>query len=272
MNRATKVSKSRQKNEIALTRGKVPKTRKNFENSVLATAAIASLHDPSLGATGMFEKIQRGLEGTTIDETGAMRVRLVCGLNRTTGDVVEEAIRERLGDKKDADDRPLNVDVMFDGTPIEVKYSKTKFDSLATDSQSLRRRTDKWYMYVRGDISFGVPREFDVWLMRSDALYNAVKAYKGINDDSLEIPTIEEIEGLIDQIKKGLATAIWSKATGLEPPKTGGDEELDADGKKKNEKEEISMGLKRRIGLNRVRFDLKFEGLLRAYVKEILRS
>lgn len=229
--------------------GKLP-----FEEAVLKVAALNSARI----ADSKFGEIQSKLNGSPIDETtGSMSVNLVCNIQQTTGDVIEAALRKVLGDDKDAAGRPHNVDVIFAGTPIEVKYSRVKFNKLATDSQSLRRRDDKWYIYARGDIGIGDACKYDIWLMRADALYDAVKAYRNISDgDVMQTPSIDEIEKEIQLITRNLATAIWNKSTGEKVPIDKG----------------AGMSLGKRIGLNRVRFDLKFEGLLRAYVKEILRS
>lgn len=234
----------------------------DFEKKVLAKAANESATD------SMFSSIQAAIGGSSIDpKTGSMTVELECQIGRTKGDVIEQAIRAKVGDDKEAKDRKSNVDVMYEKTPIEVKSTeKPAFVKLMSDSQSLRKRTDKWYMYVKGTIAIGEKKDYEVWLMRSDNLFNAVKTFRGITDDEiLTSPSIEEIEAMIDDsVRHNLAVAIWNKTNDLKEPAKAQ--------KGKDKGKRPSMGLEKKIGLNRVRFDIKFEGLLRAYVKEILRS
>ena len=64
---------------------------------------------------------------------------------------------------------------------------------------------------------------------------------------------LSQIKSDIKNIENDLRNAIWNKATGDSLP-VG------------------SMSLARRVGLNRVRFDLKFESTLRDAIREILRG
>ena len=260
--------KERLKNEIAMVAP--PQQRKTFERDVLQRAVEDSssieLEEKYPGAASLFREIKNVLDASEVDSsTGSMTVRLACNIQQTTGDVIEAALRKALGDDKDAEGRPHNVDVIFRGTPIEVKYARIKFSKLATDSQSLRRRNDKWYIYVSGDISLNKSCDYNVWLMRSDALYDAVRAYRDVDDTAIDtsidisterrkrITSLAQIRADIRKIETDLRNAIWNKATGDDLPVR-------------------SMGLERRVGLNRVRFDLKFETTLRDTIREILRS
>jgi hypothetical protein len=155
------------------------------------------------------------------------------------------------------------VDVVVGDIDVEVKYARNGFDGLATDSQALRQRTDKWYMYVKGDIGIGVPCENMIWLMRADKLYDAVYEDRGGISTSIDthmtdpegkkIQALAQIRADIQDVETSLRNAIWNKATGDNLPVK-------------------SMSLGHRIGLNRVRFDIKFESLIRSTIREILRG
>lgn len=236
--------------------------RQNFESRVLDTAALQSRGDeynqimgPIVQATGASVALADAVPAT---------IPLTCNLQQTTGDAIESAMRAIFGDSRAKRAKGKGrVDVVVGDIDIEVKYARNGFDGLATDSQALRQLTDKWYMYVKGDIGIGSPCNNKIWLMRADKLYDAVYEARGGNISSIDahatdaeskkIQALSQIRADIQDIETDLRNAIWNKATGDNLPVK-------------------SMSLGHRIGLNRVRFDIKFEGLLRAYVKEILRS
>ena len=263
MSQVNKTLKSPLTNEIAVRKGKVPKATTNFEDQVLSRAVSLSkseekysqIMDPIISRTGAIDYLADSIPAT---------IPLTCQLRQTTGDAIEAVMREIFGDKR-ASRAPGKgrVDVVHAGVDIEVKYARNGFGSLATDSQALRPRTDKWYMYVKGDIGIGSSCDNTVWLMRADKLYDAVYEFRGGDTTSInthltdaegkKIQALAQIRADIQDIETDLRNAIWNKATGGDLPVR-------------------SMSLSHRIGLNRVRFDIKFEGLLRAYVKEVLRS
>jgi hypothetical protein len=244
--------------------------RLNFEKRVLSKSASMSKFDDDPGLSQMYRKIM----GKIIEETGATAeaqdipasIPLTCNLQQTTGDAIEAALRKIFGDNLDTRARGKGrIDVVFGGVDIEVKYSRNGFNSLATDSQALRSRTDKWYMYVKGDVGINTECINQVWLMRSDKLYRVMEEDRGVDstavntsinlslDKRKRIMALAQIKSDIKSIENDLRNAIWNKATGDSLPVS-------------------SMSLSRRVGLNRVRFDLKFETALRDTIREILRS
>ena len=67
--------------------------------------------------------------------------------------------------------------------------------------------------------------------------------------------SLKDIEEQIDIIQSDLARAIFDKASGDDSDKT-----------------KKIMSIDKKIGINRVRFDLKFEQLIHSYVHEIIRG
>ena len=249
---------------------KKKKPKVNFERRVLYQAASLSKFDDDPGLAQTYRKIMSRVIAATGAGPGANEipsiVPLTCNLQQTTGDAIEAALRKIFGDNIDTRAKGKGrIDVIFDGLDIEVKYSRNGFDGLATDSQALRSRTDKWYMYVKGEVGIGKSCDNQIWLMRADKLYWTIREDRGIDSTAINtsidpssekrkrITALTQIKSDIRSIENDLRNAIWNKATGDNLPVS-------------------SMSLSRRVGLNRVRFDIKFEGLLRAYVKEVLRS
>lgn len=254
-------------------RKRIPRRKRSFEDSILGKA----MRESQSADPGFFNQIMDVLLPNNRDQLDppsqpqeeiwapAAKVNLVCNIQQTTGDVIESALRKKFGDKKEAREKENhNVDLIFNNTIFEVKYKREGFKGLATDSQSLRKRADKWYIYVKGEIQLDREQEHEMWITRSDKLYDAIRQEREILDvPTLEIPAsyddntrsqlIADIQKQIHDIEYNLAVAVWNKATGDQAPVN-------------------TMGLEKRIGLNRVRFDLKFEQLIRAYVREILRS
>jgi hypothetical protein len=246
------------------------KQRVNFEKRVLNSAASLSKFDDEPGLTQVYRKIMSKIIEQTGSGPGASDIPavipLTCNLQQTTGDAIEAALRKIFGDNLDARAKGKGrIDVIFDGLDIEVKYSRNGFNGLATDSQALRSRTDKWYMYVKGDVGIGVPCNNQIWLMRADKLHWVMRQDRGVDSTSIntsidlssdkrkKIMALSQIKSDIKNIENDLRNAIWNKATGDNLP-VG------------------SMSLARRVGLNRVRFDLKFESTLRDAIREILRG
>ena len=106
--------------------------------------------------------------------------------------------------------------------------------------------------------------------MRSDKLFDALVAIKAakanttvpqflagsISSDPIDrVQSLKDIEEQIDIIQSDLARAIFDKASGDDSDKT-----------------KKIMSIDKKIGINRVRFDLKFEQLIHSYVHEIIRG
>ena len=181
--------------------------------------------------------------------------------------LIEDAVREAFDDKR----KGRSPDALFTTSagskiPVEVKYRADRFKDVPTDSQGVKDITYKWYLLVSGDIQLGGEGSYDAYLMRSDHYRNAINSFKTSSSkfDEADLPSInplgvaalQEIERAIDDIKGDLARAVLRKS--------GGPQEFDGSRPR--------MSLPRRVGVSRVRFDIKFESLIRSYVKEILRS
>ena len=192
---------------------------------------------------------------------GSTTISLVCRLQQTTGDSVEDAIRNIFFDIRKARKFHGRADLVAGDKIIEIKYSRGDFSSLATDSQALVPNPSKWYLYVSGEVPVGTTGPLKAWFINSEDLYNSL--LPSTQDDLIEPirpqgeNALRDIENEIEQIKSSLAQAILNKST---PAGSS------------TERAPVQMSLQRKVGVNRVRFDIKFEGLLRAYVKEILRS
>ncbi len=180
--------------------------------------------------------------------------------------IIEDAVREALGDSLQ---RGRTPDVLFGNVPIEVKHKESNFNSLPTDSYGLTRTTNKWYLFVKGTIEQVPNQEMEAWLMRSDVLYDQmapllsepgqIDLFTGVSSSSIDPSgpnALGQIKKEIDDITGQLSSAILRKAKGEYREIEGGEK----------------MSLNRKIGLRRVRFDIKFESLLKKTVLEILKS
>jgi hypothetical protein len=165
--------------------------------------------------------------------------------------IVEEALRIKLGDsldKRHSDKK--RVDVIFNGKEIECKHSITKHKSAPIDYVGIKKSQDKWYLLSEGSIT-GDSTSLSCFFYRSDFYYEIMKkrveGKNAIDIDSSK--AIAEIEDEILSLTTDLATAILHKAKGNQG-KSGS-----------------KMTLSRPVGLNKVRFDLKFERLIRELTK-----
>lgn len=190
---------------------------------------------------------------------GAKTVSIKLNTNKRGSDsrVVEDAVREKFNDDLKRIRQP---DAMFGKIPVEVKHTTSGFGKLPTDSYGLTRTTEKWYLFVKGSVDRVQDEPFTAFLMRSDELYNEiVLLIRGTNQvplfndlesiDPASGNALREIEKEIDDIKGSLSLAILKKAKGEIRGKDDG-----------------SMSITKRVGLNRVRFDIKFESKLREII------
>jgi len=225
------------------------------DNDVIA--ALTDIYDRIVHRYVVVSSSQSGGTYSNLSTDGSVDINLSCRTQQTTGDSVEDAIRNVFFDVRKARKLHGRSDLVVDGKIIEIKYTRDQFTGLATDSQALKVDPKKWYLYVAGDIPrAGQAGAMKAWFISSEDLYNAVsqtRSHPSINPSS---PTaLAEIESEIDTIKGQLAQAIYNRSI------TSQDEATPT-----------QMTLDKSVGVNRVRFDIKFEGLLRAYVREMLRS
>jgi len=181
--------------------------------------------------------------------------------------VVEDAIRKKF---KDSLSRSRYPDAYFGEIPVEVKHTTSGFGKIPTDSYGIVDTDGKWYLYAKGSVDRTENDQFTIWLMRSDELYTEVlMLLQGTSQAPLfrNLPNsidpssgsaLEDISKEIQDITASLSTAILRKARG--------------DSKKAVEGDETSMSLHKRVGLNRVRFDVKFESLLRRTIASMLKG
>lgn len=190
---------------------------------------------------------------------GAKTVSIKLNTNKRGSDsrVVEDAVREKFNDDLKRIRQP---DAMFGKIPVEVKHTTSGFGKLPTDSYGLTKTTEKWYLFVKGSVDRVQDEPFTAFLMRSDELYNEILLLiRGTNQvplfndlesiDPASGNALREIEKEIDDIKGSLSLAILKKAKGEIRGTDDG-----------------SMSITKRVGLNRVRFDIKFESKLREII------
>jgi hypothetical protein len=178
---------------------------------------------------------------------------------RGTGDntrVVEDALRVKLGDDPNRERYP---DVVFGNVTIEVKQTTSGFGKLPTDTYGLTTNPDKWYIFLKGSVSRKKRNPFIAWIMRSDHLHNSVSALVSPPGTNAIIPgspaAVNDIASEIVTMSQTLASIINDRASGGRGKPAPGD-----------------LSIPRRVGLNRVRFDIKFETLLRKTISEILKD
>ena len=168
----------------------------------------------------------------------------------TSAHIAEEAIRIKIGDKIES--RPENkkrVDVLFNGKEIECKHSLTKHEAVPIDYVGIKKTQDKWYLLSEGPI-VGDSTTLSCFFYRSDFYYEMMKK-RTEGKNSIDIDSsnaLAEIEDEILSLTTGLAQAILHKAKGNQG-RSGS-----------------RMTLSRLIGLNKVRFDLKFERTIKEYI------
>ena len=208
-----------------------------------------------------FESMIRSLGGEP--SAGAKTVSIKLNTNKHGSDsrVVEDAVREKFNDDLKRIRQP---DAMFGKIPVEVKHTTSGFGKLPTDSYGLTRTTEKWYLFVKGSVDRVQDEPFTAFLMRSDELYNEILLLvRGTNQvplfndlesiDPASDNALREIEKEIDDIKGNLSLAILKKAKGEIRGTDDG-----------------SMSITKRVGLNRVRFDIKFESKLRKIIADYI--
>jgi len=184
--------------------------------------------------------------------------------------VMEGAIRDALGDRR----QETHPDAVFRNVEIEIKHSSTEHRQFPNDSVGVRRVTDKWYFFTEGSLDLKKKKEYKIWTIRSDFLYDELynlankqqsmgfTPAKSINTSTMtRDAAITAIEQEIDLIKSDLARTIFNKATGVSRSQAD---------------ERNHMSLRSGVNVNSVRFDVKFgplsEKLIREIVSEIIKG
>ena len=210
-----------------------------------------------------FGSMIRSLGGEPSAGAKTVSIKLNTDKRGSDSRVVEDAVREKFNDDLRRIRQP---DALFGKIPVEVKHTTSGFGKLPTDSYGLTSTTEKWYLFVKGSVDRVQDEPFKAFLMRSDELYNQILLLvRGTNqvplfhDQALESidpasdNALREIEKEIDDIKGDLSLAILKKAKGEIRGTDDG-----------------SMSITKRVGLNRVRFDIKFESKLRKIIADYI--
>jgi hypothetical protein len=227
----------------------MPKKQDYIDAYGQATAASSS--EP------IFNLMKNSLNGTvTTTPAGGMIVKDILLDTQRPGDntrVVEDALRSVFNDTR----KERHPDVMMGKTPIEVKQTTSGFGKIPTDTYGVAQNTTKWYIYLIGDVQRTKQDRFDAWIMRSDHLYAALAPVVATFNQNMITPgpqtAVSSIASEISGMSAKLAQIINDRAQGTRVQLAPKD-----------------LSLPSRVGLNRVRFDIKFESLLRKTISEML--
>lgn len=176
---------------------------------------------------------------------------------------MEDAVRAAFDDVR----KSRTPDALFEKTVnVEVKYRPDSFKDVPSDSYGIKDATSKWYILVSGPLVIDRESSYNAYLVRSDEYRVAVDGFKRASGkfDEADLPSINpdgpmalaHIKSAINAISNDLARAIIAKS-GKEAPA----------GEKVTRP---NMSLPQRVGVNRVRFDIKFESLLRSTIRGML--
>ena len=218
-----------------------------------------------------FENMKNALGGSFISGNGLLQIVLDTKLKGTYSRIIEDAVRNKFNDSLK---RGRSPDAIFNTgeieIPVEVKFSSVSFTKLPSDYRNLIDTPNKWYLFIFGDINHSQNDNFTAWLMRSDELFHQMDLLNKnpqealfpdyVNPGSIDpkSPTaLNDIAVEINKIERYLAQKIIERSV----------EKMD------NASEERgSMSLERRVNGRRVRFDIKFESLLRNVISDILKD
>jgi len=210
-----------------------------------------------------FRSMLQSLEGSLNADSKSASIKLNTDKKGSDSRVVEDAVREKFGDDLKRSRYP---DALFGNLPVEVKHTTSGFGKLPTDSYGLTNTDQKWYLFVKGSVDRVKDEIFTAWMMRSDELYREmISLLRGTNQESLfphkdlsaidpqSDTALKDIEQEIHDIASSLSLSILRKAKG------------------QSEKDvPETMSLSKRVGINRVRFDVKFESKLRKIIADII--
>ena len=214
--------------------------------------------------------MKSALGGNFISGNGVMTITLDTNRKGSDSRVIEDAVRSKFNDSLDRERYPDAVFVTSSEKtiPVEVKFTSSSFTKLPGDSRNLIDTQKRWYLFVQGDIKRAQSDSFTAWLMRSDELYREMELLYKDSQESLlpdHVPlksidprspsALNDIADEIRKIERFLAQKIVERSV----------EELDNPSEERG-----SMSLERRVNGRRVRFDIKFESLLKSYIGEII--
>jgi len=205
----------------------------------------------------------QSLDGSLGQDSRSASIKLNTNKKGSDSRVVEDAVREKF---KDNLGRSRYPDALFGAIPVEVKHTTSGFGKLPTDSYGLTRTDKKWYLFVKGSVDRVENENFTAWLMRSDSLYQEMTLllrgtsqgslfpHQDLNSiDPMSDDALVNIEKEIKDIASSLSTSILRKARG-----------------EAEKSESETMSLSKRVGINRIRFDVKFESKLRKIISDII--
>jgi hypothetical protein len=195
------------------------------------------------------------------------------GLKGADHEVVERAIRKAFNDNRASHHPDAIFTLNGKKIEVEVKHSPQVISVYRTDSRGLNDKTGKWYIYVMGNVDGTSQNQFNAWLMRSKELFVEVMTRRGFMSPQIQQsigsmssatrnyidtnqPNAEaEIEREIHNIAARLARSVVLRSQDI--GRTSKDP---------------SMSLDLPVMANRVRFEIKFESLLRETISEILKD
>jgi len=219
-----------------------------------------------------FSAIASSLSGA--QKNGFLEIKLdTSGLKGADHEVVERAIRKAFNDNRASHHPDAIFTLNGKKIEVEVKHSPQVISVYRTDSRGLNDKTGKWYIYVMGNVDGTSQNQFNAWLMRSKELFVEVMTRRGFMSPQIQQsigsmssatrnyidtnqPNAEaEIEREIHNIAARLARSVVLRSQDI--GRTSKDP---------------SMSLDLPVMANRVRFEIKFESLLRETISEILKD
>jgi hypothetical protein len=219
-----------------------------------------------------FNAIASSLSGA--QKNGFLEIKLdTSGLKGADHEVVERAIRKAFNDNRASHHPDAIFTLNGKKIEVEVKHSPQVISVYRTDSRGLNDKTGKWYIYAMGSVDGTSQNQFKAWLMRSKELFVEVMTRRGFMSPQIQQslgpmssatrnyidtnqPNAEaEIEREIHNIAARLARSVMLRSQDI--GRTSKDP---------------SMSLDLPVMANRVRFEIKFESLLRKTISEILKD
>jgi hypothetical protein len=207
-------------------------------------------------------------------KNGFLEIKLdTSGLKGADYAMVERAVRRAFSDNRSAAHPDSVFTLNGKGIEVEVKHSSQRIDNYPSDSRGLNDRTDKWYIYIMGDVDGTNQNVFSTWLMRSKELFFEVMTRRRFMSPQIQQsfgsmsapargyidtnqPTAEaEIEREIHNIAAKLAHSVMLRSKDIS-----------------RTSKDPSMSLDLPVMANRVRFEIKFESLLRKTISEMLKD
>ena len=219
-----------------------------------------------------FSALASSLSGT--QKNGFLEIKLdTSDLRGADYAVAERAVRRAFKDERNAAHPDSIFTLNGKQIEVEVKHSPQIINIYRSDNRGLNNRTDKWYIYVMGEVDGTNQNNFSAWLMRSKELFAEVMTRRGFTAperqqsigpvppaargyiDTSQPTALKDIEEQIHNIAGRLAKSVLLRSQDIS-----------------RTSKDPSMSLDLPVMANRVRFEIKFESLLRKTISEILKD